>query len=285
VRQMVDHLGQGIDSAGPSSPVEVSGLDELPQAGDRFYAVQSIEEAQQVTDARRQAARQASLTFSQPKTLQGLLDQIQAGKTTELPIILKADVQGSAEALASSIGKLGTDEIRVKILHAAVGGITAGDVMLAEASSAIIIGFNVVADAAARQLAEENTVDIRTYRIIYEVIDDIRAALERGLAPEIRMETLGRADVRQVFKVSRVGTIAGCMVTDGVVSRSARVRIVRNNVVLEDDRTLESLKRFKDDVREVRAGMECGLKVAGYDDLKEGDSLEFYQRIEVARKL
>jgi translation initiation factor IF-2 len=285
VRQMVDHLGKSIGSAGPSSPVEVSGLDEMPQAGDRFYVVATLEEAQQVSDARRQNARQSALAFTQPKTLQGILDQIQAGKTTELPIILKADVQGSAEALAASIGKLGTTEIRVKILHTGVGGITAGDVTLAEASSAIIIGFNVVADAAARHLAEDSGVDIRTYRIIYEVIDDIRAALERGLAPEIRMETLGRADVRQVFKVSRVGTVAGCMVTDGVVNRNARVRIIRNNVVLEDDRTLESLKRFKDDAREVRAGMECGLKIAGYDDLKEGDSLEFYQRIEVARKL
>jgi len=184
-----------------------------------------------------------------------------------------------------SLNKLSTDEIKVKILHAAVGGITTGDVTLAEASDAIIIGFNVVPDAAARQLSESKGIDIRLYRVIYEIIDDIRAALERGLAPEIRMETLGRAEVRQTFKVSRLGTIAGCYVVDGLVNRNAKLRIIRNGIFVEDERNLESLKRFKDDVREVRTGMECGLKIAGYDDVKEGDTLEFYQRVEVARKL
>jgi translation initiation factor IF-2 len=285
VRQMADHVGHTIQIAGPSTPVEVSGLDELPQAGDRFYVVPTLDEAQSVADSRRQTARQASLALTQPKTLQSVLAQIQAGKAEELPVILKADVQGSVEALAASISKLPAAEIKVRVLHAAVGGITVGDVTLAEASKAFIIGFNVVADAAARQLAEQRGVDIRTYRIIYEVIDDLRAALEKGLAPEIRMETLGRADVRQVFKISRVGTIAGCMVSDGVVNRNAKVRVTRAGVVVGDERTLESLKRFKDDVREVRAGMECGLKIAGYDDIKEGDVLEFYHRIEVARKL
>ena len=287
VRRMVDHLGRVVTEAGPSTPVEVSGLDEIPQAGDRFYVVDELEQAQQVAEDHRQAARTASLAPvpPTPQNLQGILDRIQAGQANELAIIVKADVQGSVEALVGAVGKLGTDEVRVKVLHAAAGGITAGDVTLAEASGAVIIGFNVVPDAAARQLAEEHGVDVRLYRIIYEVIDDIREAMEKGLAPEIRMETTGRADVRQVFKVSRVGTVAGCMVSDGVVARNARVRLIRNSVVVEDDRSLESLKRFKDDAREVRAGMECGLKIAGYDDVKEGDILEFYQKIEVARKL
>jgi translation initiation factor IF-2 len=173
----------------------------------------------------------------------------------------------------------------VNILHAAVGGISTGDVQLAEASDAIIIGFNAVPDANSRQMAERIGVDIRQYRIIYEIIDDIRKALEEGLAPEVRLQVQGHAEVRQAFKVSRVGTIAGCFVTDGVVNRNVKVRITRNNIVVEDERSLESLKRFKDDAREVRAGMECGLKIAGYDDIKEGDVLEFYHKVEVARTL
>jgi len=166
-----------------------------------------------------------------------------------------------------------------------VGGISTGDVTLAEASNAIILGFNVVPDSAARQLAEEKGVEVRLYRVIYELIDDVRKVLEEGLAPEVRTERLGQAEVRQVFKISRVGTVAGCYVTDGTVRRNAKVRIIRDSVVLEDERVLDSLKRFKDDVREVRAGMECGIKVAGYDDIKEGDVLEFYRQVEVARKL
>jgi translation initiation factor IF-2 len=265
--------------------VEVSGLDDVPESGDQFYVVENLDKARQAAESRRQQQRAASLTFAPPKTLEGLLSQIETGEANELHIILKADVQGSIEALAGALSKLGTSEVRVKILHAAVGGITTGDVTLAEASDAIIIGFNAVPDPAARQAAEQTGVDIRLYRVIYEVIDDIREALEKGLAPEIRMETLGRAEVRQVFKISRVGTVAGCMVLDGTVTRNARARIVRDNIVIEDERSLESLRRYKDDVREARAGMECGVKIAGYDDLKEGDVLEFYQRVEVARKL
>jgi len=218
-------------------------------------------------------------------TLESLLSQIEAGEINEVPAIIKADVQGSVEALKSSLEKLGTEEVRVNTLHAAVGGISAGDVMLAEASGAIIIGFNAVPDSAARQLAERAGVDIRTYRVIYDIVDDVRKLMEEGLAPEIREEVLGRAEVRRVYRISRIGTIAGCYVTDGLVNRNALVRLTRNNLVVEDGRRLESLKRFKDDAREVRAGLECGLKVAGYDDIKEGDILEFYQKVEVARKL
>jgi len=285
VRQILDDTGREIDQAGPSTPVEVTGLDEVPEAGDRFYVVTDIDQARTVAEDRRQRARAEQLSSGPRMTLENLLSQIEAGETNEVPLIIKADVQGSVEALTGSLEKLGTDEVRVNILHAAAGGISTGDVTLAEASGAIIIGFNVVPDAAARQMAEPSGVDIRSYRVIYDVVDDVRKAMEEGLAPEIREETLGRAEVRQVFKVSRVGTIAGCYVTDGLVNRNAKVRITRNNVVIEDERSLESLKRFKDDAREVRNGMECGLKIAGYDDVKEGDILEFYQKVEVARKL
>ena len=189
------------------------------------------------------------------------------------------------EALTSSVEKLSNEEVRVNIIHMGVGGITSGDVTLAEASEAIVVGFNVVPAAAARREAEAKGVDIRMYRIIYDLIDDVRGVLEQGLAPEIREESLGRATVRQTFKISRTGTIAGCFVTEGRAVRNAKVRIIRDNVVIEDGRTLESLKRFKDDAREVRSGMECGLKIAGYDDIKEGDELEFYERVEIERKL
>jgi len=247
--------------------------------------VDDLERARSVAQQRREVDRSQELAAVPTHSLEALLGQIEAGEANELPLIIKADVQGSVEALTESLKKLGTEETKAQIIHAAAGGISTGDVTLAEASGAIIIGFNVVADATARQLAETSGVDIRLYRVIYEVIEDVRKALEEGLAPEIRQETLGRAEVRQVFKVSRVGTIAGCYVADGLVQRNARVRIIRDQIVVEDERTLESLRRFKDDAREVRAGLECGVKVAGYDDIKEGDILEFYQQVEVARTL
>ncbi|MBI5725344.1 MAG: translation initiation factor IF-2 [Planctomycetes bacterium] len=285
VRNIRDGLGKNIEKAGPSTPVEISGLNEVPQAGDRFYVVADLETARQVAEHRIQDARQSSLASTAPKSLEELLGKIEAGQTDELSIIVKADVQGSIEAITGSLAKLGTSEIKVKVLHGAVGGITTGDVGLAQASDAVIIGFNVVPDAAARQLAETLNVEIKLYRIIYDIIEDIRQAMEKGLAPEIQEKTLGRAEVRQTFKISRFGTIAGCHVADGVVNRSAKVRIIRNSVVIADERSMSSLKRFKDDVRDVRAGMDCGIKIDGYDDIKEGDTFEFYQKIEVARKL
>jgi translation initiation factor IF-2 len=285
VRQILDDKGKEVQSSGPATPVEVTGLSEAPEAGDRFYVVADIDQARSVAEDRRQRARTEQLATGGPATLETFLGQIEAGQKTEVPLIIKADVQGSVEALVGSLEKLSTDEVRVNLLHTATGGISTGDVMLAEASKAIILGFNVVPDASARQMAERTGVSIRLYRIIYDLIDDVRKALEEGLAPEIREETLGRAEVRQVFKVSRVGSIAGCYVIDGIVNRNAKVRITRNNIVVEDGRALDSLKRFKDDVREVRSGLECGLKIAGYDDVKEGDILEFYKKVEVARKL
>jgi translation initiation factor IF-2 len=285
VRQMLDHHGKMVNESGPSTPVEVAGLDQMPEAGDRFYVVETLEQAREVAQDRIERARTAALEPEKQITLENLFSKIESGQINELPLIVKADVQGSLEALLASINKLSGTEVRVNILHSAVGGISAGDVSLAEASNAIIIGFNVVADSSARSLAEAKKVDIRLYRIIYEVIDDIRKALEEGLAPEVRLENIGRTEIRQTFKVSKVGTIAGCYVQEGVIARNAMLRIIRDNVVVEDGRTLESLKRFKDDAREVRAGMECGLKIAGYDDIKEGDILEFYRKVEVARKL
>ena len=283
VRQIVDDKGREIPSAGPSTPVEIAGMDGVAEAGDKFYVVADLDQARAAADDRRQRMRTRQLAAGPKATLESLLSKIEQGETSEVPLIVKADVQGSIEALTGSLEKLSTAEAKVNILHAGVGGITTGDVALAEASGALIIGFNAVPDSSARQLAEEKGVDIRVYRVIYDIVDDIHKALEEGLSPEIREETLGRAEVRQVFKVSRVGTIAGCHVLDGVVSRNARVRVIRNNIVVIDERTLESLKRFKDDVREVRAGMECDLKIAGYDNVKEGDVLEFYQIIHADR--
>ena len=285
VRQMTDDRGRPLKQAGPSTPAEVAGLDGIPEAGDKFFILEDLDQARSIAEDRRQAARAKGLQPIRRATLANLLDQIAAGEMNELPLIIKADAQGSVEAIISSLQKLGNEEVRVKILHAAVGGVSGGDVTLAEASEALIVGFNVVPDTAARQLAEQKAVDVRLYRVIYDLIEDIRRALSEGLAPEIREETLGHAEIRQVFKVSRIGTVAGCYVTDGTVGRNASVRIIRDSVVIEDERTLESLKRFQDDVRDVRAGMECGVKVAGYDDIKEGDTLEFYQRVEVARML
>jgi translation initiation factor IF-2 len=289
VRQIYDDKGETLQEAPPATPVAVTGLDEVPEAGDRFFVVEDLDEARAVAEERRSEDRRENLsrggTGSPPKTLAELLGQIEKGESHSLPIILKADVQGSVEALVGSLEKLGSDETRLEILHTAVGGITTGDVTLAEASGAVIIGFNVVADPAAKRLADEKGIDIRLYRVIYDIIDDLKRALEEGLAPEIREETLGQAEVRQIFKISRLGTIAGCYVTDGVAQRNAKVRIIRNNVVLEDERELDSLKRVKDDAREVKAGLECGLKIKGYDDIKEGDVIEFYKEVEVARTL
>jgi translation initiation factor IF-2 len=285
IRKMTDYNGKSITEALPATPVEISGISEVCQAGDKFYVVPNLEQARQAADDRGRRARTATLGTGQQATLEGLFSQIQADQVNEVKLIVKADVQGSIEALVGSLEKMETEEVKANILHAAVGGITTSDVTLAEASQAAIIGFNVVADGAARRLAEEKGVEIRSYRVIYEIIDDVRAFMEKGLAPEISEETIGRAEVRQTFKVSRIGTVAGCIVLDGLASRTAKVRITRNSVVIEDERELDSLKRFKDDAKDVRAGMECGLKVAGYDDIKEGDILEFYRRVETARTL
>jgi translation initiation factor IF-2 len=287
VRQIYSDTGDRIKTAGPAMPVAIMGLDEVPDAGDKFYVVGDIEQARKVAESRRQTARSKQLAeaASAPKTLAEMLGKIEAGEKHEVSIILKADVQGSIEAITGSLEKINTDEVSLKVIHTAVGGITTGDVTLASASDALIIGFNVVADGKARKLAEEKKVEVKSYRVIYDIIDDMRRALEQGLAPELREEVLGQAEVRQTFKVSRLGTIAGCFVTEGLADRNAKVRIIRDSVVIEDERTLDSLKRIKDDAKEVKAGLECGIKLKGYDDIKEGDILEFYKTVEIARTL
>jgi translation initiation factor IF-2 len=287
VRQIYDDKGKVISEAPPATPVAVTGLDAVPEAGDKFYIVSDIDEARAVAEQRRSENRTKTLAAasSAPKSLEELIGKIEEGQVVTIPLIVKADVQGSVEALTNTLGKLNTDEVKLNILHSGVGGITIGDVTLAEASGAIVIGFNVIAGAAARKLAEAKKVDVRPYRVIYDITEDVQRVMEGGLTPEIREESLGRAEIRQTFKASKLGTIAGCYVTEGVVQRNAKVRIIRNNIVVEDERALDSLKRVKDDAREVKAGLECGLKITGYDDIKEGDILEFYTTIEVARKL
>ena len=285
VRQILNDRGESVGTAGPATPVQVSGLDELPSAGDKFYVIDDITEAKHIAEEIRAEQRQGHLATKQQLTLDNLFQQIAAGEVSELPLIVKADVQGSVEVLVDSLNKLSTGEVRVKIIHAAVGGVSTSDVLLAEAAKAVIVGFHVVPDAAAREGAEKLGVEMRMYQIIYELIDAVRMAMQGLLTPERKEEVLGHAEVRDVFKVSRVGTIAGCYITDGTVQRNTRVRITRGGVVIENDRLLESLKRFKDDVRDVRAGMECGMKIVGYDDVKVGDILEAYAVKEVARML
>ncbi len=287
VRQIYDDKGNPLQQAPPSTPVAVTGLDEVPDAGDRFFVVKNIDQARSVAEQRRSEdrAKTLALAATAPKNLEELIGKIEDGEVSEIPVIIKADVQGSIEAIVGVLEKIGTEETRINILHTGVGGISTGDVTLAEASGAIIIGFDVVADAQARKLAESQKIDIRLYRVIYDITEDMRGALEKGLIPEIREKLLGRGEVRQTFKVSRIGTIAGLYITEGLVQRNAMVRIIRDNVVIEDERVLDSLRRIKDDAREVRAGLECGVKITGYNDIKEGDVLEFYQKIEVARTL
>ena len=284
VRDMVDDRGLRHKKVGPASVVQISGLDDLPNAGDKFYIVDSLKEAQEAAEERRERERDAQL--AQPKvTLDTLLSQMKDTDIKEILIVLKADVQGSVDVLKHEIERVKTDEVKARVLHAAVGGIVESDVLLADASKAVIIGFNVIPSGKARNLAEQKGVEIRSYQVIYEITDDIKKAAEGLLAPEMKTQILGHADVRQVFKISKVGTIAGCYITDGMVQRDAFIRVTRNGVVIENDRKLEQLKRFKDDAKDVKAGMECGMKIIGYDDIKEGDVLECYKTIEVKRTL
>ena len=285
VRTLTDALGLPIEQAGPATPAEITGLDEVPVAGDRFFVVNDISRAAEIADEQRIRQREKNLTQRRLITLENLFSEIEAGQLRELNVIVKADVQGSLDALLNSITEMNTAEVAVKILHAAVGGISESDVLLAEASNAIVIGFQVVADDHARQMAERKGVQVRLYRVIYNVVDDIRQALEGMLAPRIEEKHLGHAEVRRVFKVSRLGAIAGCYVTDGAITRSAKIRLIRDSVVLRDNAAIDSMKRVKDDVSEARSGFECGIKLAGFDDLKEGDIIEAYETVEVNRTL
>ncbi len=284
VRAMLDEDGKSIDAAGPSLPVEIQGLTEVPQAGDEFMVLSDERRAREIATFRQGKYREVNLNKRQAAKLEGMFEAMGEGAAQTLSLIVKADVQGSQEALAQSLVKLSTPEVKVQIVHAAVGGITESDVNLAIASKAVIIGFNTRADAGARKLAENNGVEIKYYNIIYDAVDEIKAAMSGMLAPEQKEEVIGTAEIRTVFVASKIGTVAGCMVTAGQVTRNARFRLLRDNVVIYTGE-IESLKRMKDDVREVQAGFECGIKLKNYNDIKEGDQLEIFEVKEVARTL
>ncbi|TAG28795.1 MAG: translation initiation factor IF-2 [Burkholderiales bacterium] len=284
VRAMLDENGQPVKSAGPSIPVEIQGLAEVPGAGDEFTVMQDEKRAREIATYRAGKYRSTKLAKQQASKLENMFTDMASGEVKMVPIIIKSDVQGSQEALATSLLKLSTDEVKVQIVYAAVGGISESDVNLAIASKAVIIGFNTRADQGARKTAEGNGIDIRYYNIIYHAVDDLKAAMSGMLTPDKKEEVIGTAEIRQVFRVSKVGSIAGCMVTNGVVRRSARLRLLRNNVVVFTGE-LESLKRFKDDAKEVKESFECGLNIKGYNDIVEGDVLEFFEIKEIARTL
>ncbi|MEN9779393.1 MAG: hypothetical protein RL014_541 [Pseudomonadota bacterium] len=284
VRAMLDENGKSIKGAGPSIPVEIQGLTEVPQAGDEFMVMADERRAREIATYRAGKFRNTKLAKQQAAKLENMFADMTAGEVKTLPVIIKADVQGSQEALAQSLVKLSTDEVKVQMVYAAVGGISESDVNLAIASKAVIIGFNTRADAGARKLAEGNGIDIRYYNIIYDAVDDLKAAMSGMLAPEKKEEVIGTAEIRTVFVASKIGTVAGCMVTSGQVTRSAHFRLLRDNVVIYTGE-LESLKRVKDDVREVKEGFECGIKLKNYNDIKEGDQLEFFEVKEIARTL
>jgi translation initiation factor IF-2 len=284
VRAMLDENGKSITEAGPSIPVEIQGLTEVPAAGEEAMVLTDERKAREIALFRQGKYRDVKLAKQQAAKLENMFEQMAEGEVKNLALIIKSDVQGSQEALVSSMQKLSTSEVRVQVVHAAVGGISESDVNLALASKAVIIGFNVRADASARKLAESSGIDIRYYNIIYDAIDEIKAAMGGMLSPEKRENSLGLVEIRQVFMVSKVGAIAGCYVLEGMVKRGAHVRLLRDNVVLWTGE-LDSLKRFKDDVKEVKSGFECGLSLKNYNDIKEGDQLEVFEVQEVARTL
>ena len=284
VRALIDDRGNAVEEAGPSQPVEVLGLQGTPSAGDDFNVVEDEARAREVSEYRSRRHQRSAFAAEARGTLEQMFDQIKAGEASELAVVIKGDVQGSVEAIIGSLQKLETDEAKFRILHSAVGGITESDVVLAKASGGIIIGFNVRANPQARDLARRDSVDIRYYSIIYDVIDDMKQLLGGLLAPEMRETQLGYAEIRQIFNVSRTGKVAGCMVTEGEVKRGAKVRLLRDDVVIHTG-SLKTLRRFKDDVRSVQQGYECGMAFESYDDIKEGDVIECYEVEEVARTL
>jgi translation initiation factor IF-2 len=282
VRAMFDETGQQVDEAGPSLPVVVLGLSGAPNAGDELLVLESERKAREVALYRQGKFRDTKLAKQAPQKLEDMMSQMGENKTATVQLVIKADVQGSAEALRDALTNLSTDEVAVKVIASGVGGITESDVTLAAASAGRIIGFNVRADASARNAMKESGVDVRYYSIIYEAIDDIRQALSGLLAPEVKETIVGLAEVRDVFRSSKFGTVAGCIVADGYVRRNNPIRVLRDNVVIFEG-GLESLRRFKDDVNEVRAGTECGIGVKNYNDVRVGDQIECYSRVEVAR--
>ncbi|MDI3280491.1 MAG: translation initiation factor IF-2, partial [Bacillota bacterium] len=280
VRAMLNDKGKRLKKATPSMPVQVLGLSDVPKAGDQFAVVEDEKAARLIAQSRRERSRLESLAPVERVSLNDLFAKIKEGKVKTLNLILKGDVQGSVEALQPALERLSTEEVRVNTIHAGVGAISESDVMLASASNAIIIGFNVRADANAKRVAEREQVDIRLYRVIYDAINDVKAAIQGMLAPQYREVSLGRAEVRAIFRVPKQGVVAGSYVLEGHMERGAAVRIVRDNVVIQEDR-IASLRRFKDDVREVAAGYECGIGLEKFQDIREGDLIEAYQMLEV----
>ena len=283
-RLMTNDRGVEVKEAGPSTPVSVSDFSEVPEAGDKFYIVSDIQKAREIAQERQKKEREFSLSKHQHVTLDSLYSKIAEGKVKEIKVILKADYKGSVEVLKKALEELSTPEVKVKILHCAVGGITESDVLLADASDAIIIGFYVTTEDKARILAEEKGVEVRLYKIIYDATNEIKAAMEGMLEPESKEVVLGQVEIRQVYNISKYGNVAGCYVKTGKITRNSSVRLIRNNIIIYDGK-LESLKIVKDDVKEVRAGFECGLKIANYSDIKVGDIVEAYEIQKIARTL
>jgi translation initiation factor IF-2 len=285
-RALLNDRGETVDEAGPAMPVEILGLDGVPEPGDALVAVDSERQAREITEYRQRKRHQTQTgpNGKAPTTLEEMFNQLRSGAVGELPVVLKSDVHGSLEAITAGLEKMSTEEVKVRILFGGVGAITESDVTLASASSAAILGFNVRANAQAREMAKRDGVEIRYYSIIYELLDEVRGLLSGMLKPESRESILGHAEIRQVFDVSKVGKIAGCRVVDGLIRRTARARLLRDNVVIYDGQ-LGSLRRFKDDVREVRDGFECGMSIENYNDIREGDVIEAYEVEEVARTL
>jgi translation initiation factor IF-2 len=285
VRAIRSDQDEVLDEAGPATPVAVTGLSDVPEAGDEFFVVDNASKAKALASSRQKRARVASLAERQHVSLENIFDRMKGKTTEEVRVILKADVKGSLEAIKEKLLGLGNEEVRVKLLHAAVGGINESDVILADASDAVIIGFHVLPEERARTLASTKGIEIRLYHVIYELINEIREAMENRLAPDRKEKVIGHAEVRALFKVSRMGTIAGCYVRDGFIRRNAKVRLARDNKVIVNDADLASLKRFKDDAKEVKEGLECGLRIEGFDDVKEGDTVECYEIEEIKRTL
>ena len=283
IRAMFDDNGEKIESAGPSIPVEILGLSEVPAAGDRFLVVKDEKTARQMAESRVEKQRQEGFNSANRVSLEDLYSQIKEGKVKELSVIIKADVQGSVEAIKGSLEKLSTEDVRVRVIHGAVGAITETDITLAAASNALIIGFNVRPSANAVVAADAEGVDVKTYRVIYEAIEDIKSAMIGMLEPEYKEVVLGNVEIRQIYKISNVGTIAGAYVLDGKVTRNAEVRLIRDGIVITETK-LASLKRFKDDVKEVKAGYECGLSLEKFNDIKEGDIVEAFTMEAIQRK-
>ncbi len=283
VRAMVNDLGQRVKEAGPSTPVEITGLNDVPQAGDQFVVFEDEKTARQIGEARQQKHIQENRSETTKVSLDDLFEQIKQGEMKEINVIIKADVQGSVEALASSLQKIEVEGVKIKIIHTGVGAIAESDIILASASNAIVIGFNVRPDANAKNTADSEKVDIRLHRVIYKAIEEIEAAMKGMLDPEFEEKVIGQAEVRETFKVSKVGTIAGSYVTDGKITRDAGIRLIRNGVVLFEGE-IDALKRFKDDVKEVAQNYECGITIKNYNDIKEGDIIEAYVMEEIERK-